>query len=107
MEALRVRYVVEVYVRREPDSLEVPLLEHFVTSAPLAGVVAGQIINPQMWSGVTPGKVLRILNVEHIITKIMDHVTHQVMLFTEEVDDTAALRWIPTWRLARQGPPAG
>jgi hypothetical protein len=107
MEELSVRYVVEVYVRGEPGGMRTPLLEYFGTSQPLLSLAAGQIINPRYWVGATPGKLLRILNVEHLITKFEDHVTDQLMVFTEEVDDTAALRWIPTWRLARHGPAGG
>jgi hypothetical protein len=107
MEDLPVRYVVEVYVHGEPGSIRTPLLEYFWTSQPLLGLAAGQIVNPHYWVGATPGKVLRILNVEHLITKLEGHVIDHLMVFTEEVDDTAALRWIPTWRLARHGPAAG
>ena len=50
-------------------------------------------LNPGTWpQSKAPMRVLRIVNVEHLVWETGTQLKHKVMLFTEEVDGTEELR---------------
>ena len=71
---LDTKYSLEIY---EPNSAYDPMV-HFESKTP---------------GSEAPMKVLKVLNVEHMIWEIEDsHITHKLCVFTEEVEGTAELR---------------
>ena len=82
-------YILEVY---EPASADDAWIT-FSSSNPFMTISAGDIVNPGVWPGSqSPMKVLRAINVEHIIWESRAQVKHKVMVFTEEVEGTRELR---------------
>lgn len=87
---LPVRYSLEIY---EPGSAYDPWV-NFLSNSPFLAISKGDIINPGTWdNSQSPMKVLKVLNVEHMIWEIEnDHITHKLCVFTEEVEGTEELR---------------
>lgn len=88
-----VRYVLEIYEPMRVDELWM----RFESPSPFMAIQAGQVINPGLWPGSkAPQKMLRVLHVEHTIFEIENRITHQTMVFTEEIDcirDLQVLRY--------------
>jgi hypothetical protein len=84
-----IHYYREIYL---PESTRDPWVS-FRTTTPFMTIQRGDIINPSIWEGSqSPMKVLKAVNVEHIIWETDDHVGDKLMVFTDEVDGTAELR---------------
>ena len=82
-------YILEIY---EPQSGS-DVLMTFSSSSPFMTISAGDILNPRTWDkSISPKKVFRVINIEHIIWKSGTQVKHKVCVFTEEVDDTSESR---------------
>jgi hypothetical protein len=77
-----IKYVLEVYKPLSVDDVWIS----FTSQNPFISIHVGDIINPGLWEGSeAPQKILRVLNIEHAIWETRDHITHKVMIFTEEV----------------------
>ncbi len=83
-------YSLEIY---EPQSMENAWIV-FHSTSPFMSISAGDIINPGIWEGSkSPMKVLRVLNVEHIVWQSKEgDVKQKVMVYSEEVEGTSELR---------------
>jgi hypothetical protein len=89
MSATNVEYHLEIYLPGSADDVWVS----FQALQPFMAFSKGDILNPGLWTGSkAPMRVLRILNVEHIVWEASGHISHKVMLFTEEVEGTRELR---------------
>lgn len=82
-----VEYYLEIY---EPDSAHDVLITFSSNSAFMA-ISKGDILNSRTWDKGIKG-VLKVVNVEHVIWEVEDHVAHKIMVFTKEVEDTGELR---------------
>jgi len=86
---MKMEYMLEIY---EPGSVE-DLWVHFKTSSPFMAINVGDLINPGIWEGSqSPMKILRVVNLEHIIWEINSVVKHKLMVFTEEIEGSAKAR---------------
>ena len=87
------KYVLEIYKPMDVDNLWV----RFESPFPFMAIHVGDVINPGLWEGSeTPQKMLRVLHVEHSIFEIGNRITHQTMIFTEQIDcirDLQVLRY--------------
>lgn len=82
-------YSIEIYEPESGDNCWVA----FSSSSPFMGISVGDIVNPVTWEGSqSPMKVLRVINVEHMIWETDTKVKHKVMVYTEEVEGTEELR---------------
>jgi hypothetical protein len=82
-------YIVEVY---EPGSAD-RVWVYFTSSAPFLPINAGDLLNPGLWPGSqSPMKILRVVNLEHIIWETDSHVKHKLLVFTEEIEGTTEVR---------------
>ena len=85
----KIEYILEIYRPKTVDDLWIV----FNSPSPFMAISAGDIINPGVWPGSeSPSKVLRVLNVEHIIYELKETVKHKVLIFTDEVAGTRDLR---------------
>lgn len=83
-------YILELY---SPGS-GYDVCVSYETSTPFLTIQAGDIINPRVWEGVgTPGNVLRVVNIEHVIWEGDGRIKHKLCIFTEEVKDTEQVRF--------------
>jgi hypothetical protein len=83
------KYIIEIY---EPGSTT-DVLVSFTSPSPFMPIEYGSLIDPKAWGNSDrPGKVLRVLNVEHGIWET-DAITHRLRVFTEEVQDTSEMRY--------------
>src|SRR5262245_3405095 len=56
----------------------------YETSTPFLTIQAGDIINPRVWEGVgTPGNVLCVVKIEHIIWEGDGRIKHKLCIFTD------------------------
>ena len=75
------KYVLEVRAPQQPDEV----VATFGGSEPFLPVERGDLLNPAHWK--TPdleGKLLRVLNVEHLIGG--EELEHRIVLFTEQLE---------------------
>src|SRR5205823_1703142 len=86
-------YQLEVYVPASTDTV----FAHFESSLPFLPIHPGDIVNPGIWEdSQSPMRVLRVLNVEHIIWKSRNgEIKHKLMVYTDEVAGTRELRLQP------------
>ncbi|MGA2516891.1 MAG: hypothetical protein ABSG44_10090 [Thermodesulfobacteriota bacterium] len=88
----QIEYILEIFRPESVDDVWVT----FNSSSPFMPISVGDIINPRLWPGSEPPqKVLRVLNVEHIIWELNDTVKHKMLIFTDEVAGTWNLRKMP------------
>lgn len=83
--------MLEVY---QPGSFD-DVFQYLESDTPFMAISRGDIVNPGLWDGSqSPMKVLRVVNVEHIIWKneTTGGARHKVLVFTEEVEGTRELR---------------
>jgi hypothetical protein len=65
----------------------------FASNTPFMSISAGDIINLYEWFGLErESTILRIVNIEHKLTKIGKEVKHHISVYTEEVEDTPKIR---------------
>ena len=84
-----IEYELEIYEPKSADDCWVT----FSSTSPFPSINKGDIVNPSLWSNSqSPMKVLRVINVEHLIWEINAQIRHKLMVFTEEVDGTRELR---------------
>lgn len=77
------KYHLEVYM---PGSFK-DLWVTFSSPTPFMAISTGDIINPSIWEGSqSPMKVLRVINVEHIIWEIDGNAKHKICVYSEDVD---------------------
>jgi hypothetical protein len=87
------QYILEIYA---PGSVDNALV-HLRSAQPFGAITAGDLINPRAWSGgmeQTGDGVLRVGTVEHLIHELQGYILHQVMVLTEVLPDTAAVRFV-------------
>ena len=90
----KVKYLLEIY---EPDNVKDVWVD-FEASEPFLSINKGDIINPGVWpDSQSPMKVLKVVNVEHLIleSKTDNCIKHKLMVFTTEVEGTEGLRKRP------------
>ncbi len=81
-------YILEVYQPGSADDVWIT----FSSFTPFMPINRGDILNPGVWpESSSPMKVLRVINVEHIIWEAKEQIKHKVLIFTEEVDGTREL----------------
>lgn len=84
-----IQYELEIY---EPNSAD-DVWAVFDSSTPFMTISKGDILNPGTWPNTqSPMKVLRVINVEHLIWESGVKVTQKLLVFTEEVAGTRELR---------------
>jgi len=82
-------YSLEIYQAGSADDVWV----NFSSPTPFMTISAGDILNPGIWDGSqSPMKVLRVVNIEHIIWEVSGSAKHKICVFTEEVEGTRELR---------------
>jgi hypothetical protein len=76
-------YMLEIF---QPNSSK-DLWVSFESSTPFLEIHVGDLINPHVWPGSkSPQKILRVLNIEHIIWENKGKVKHKICVYSEEVD---------------------
>lgn len=82
-------YSLEIYAPGSTDDVWVV----FESTTAFMTISVGDLVNPGIWDGSrSPQKVLRAINVEHIIWQAGGVAKHKVCVYTEEVDGTRELR---------------
>ena len=82
-------YVLEIYA--PDDTTEV--VGRFEASSPFASISVGELIQPAHFERIPKeGHVLKVVGVEHGLWELKEHLTHQVMVFTTNVEDDADSR---------------
>lgn len=82
-------YMLEIY---EPGSVKTAWV-HFKSASPFMALKPGDLLNPGIWpDSQSPMKILRVINVEHIIWETDEAVKHKLMVFTEEIEGTEEAR---------------
>jgi hypothetical protein len=77
------KYILEIY---EPNSVH-DLWVVFESLTPFLAISKGDLMNPSIWPGSqAPMKILRVVEVEHIIWENENEIKHKLMVYTEEVD---------------------
>lgn len=80
---------LEIYEPGSADDVWVT----FTADAPFMSISVGDIVNPGLWANSeSPMKVLRVVNVEHIIWEHEGIAKHKLCVFTDEVEGTRELR---------------
>jgi hypothetical protein len=82
-----VRYLLEIYVPGNVDSL----LANFEAESPFMAISKGDFLNPRSWYGADKYKLLRAVNVEHILLEGETRTTHKVCVFTESLEDSPSM----------------
>lgn len=86
------RYILEVY---QPGSMYDALVV-VESDMPFMTIQMGDIINPRSFENVvdflSPGTVLRVVGVEHVIWEGQGVAKHKLCVFTKEAPDTAEER---------------
>lgn len=78
-------YILEIYSPRSVDDVWVT----FESSTPFMQISVGDSVNPGLWpSSQSPMRILRVIQVEHIIWESENKVKHKVLVFTEEVESS-------------------
>ncbi len=83
------RYGLEVY---GPGGTDTPWVS-FDSDTPFPAIARGDIVNPGVWEGSqSPMKVLRVVQVEHVVWEAAGVAKQKLLVFTEEVEGTRELR---------------
>jgi hypothetical protein len=86
-------YMLEVYMPGSADDVWM----HFTSSAPFLPINIGDLLDPGIWPGSqSPTKILRVVNLKHIIWETDSHINHKLLVFTEEVGETREIGFTPT-----------
>ena len=81
-------YILEIYEPNDTDTVWMV----FRSSTPFLALAVGDLVNPSTWpDSEAPMKILRILNLEHIIWEIEGQIKHKICVYTEEVVSTKGL----------------
>ena len=93
MEATDQRYTLDIY---EPQSVEKVWMK-FSSPTPFMTINVGDLLNPSIWpeTGVHLLEIiqmLRVTNVEHIVWEAEGQARHTMLVYTEQVEDTEAVR---------------
>ncbi len=81
--------MLEVY---EPGSMD-NVWVYFKSDGPFLSINSGDLLNPNLWeNSQSPMKILKVINLEHIIWEKDNIVKHKLMVFTEEIDGTIEAR---------------
>lgn len=84
------KYILEIY---EPESV-INILISFTSASPFMPIERGALLDPQAWeTECPPGKMLRVANVEHSISR-RDAITHKLKIFTEQIEDRPEARYV-------------
>jgi hypothetical protein len=84
-----VGFTLEIYEPGSADDIWIV----FESSTPFMSINRGDILNPAFFSNSqSPMKVLRVINVEHILWEVDGNVMQKILIFTEEVEGTRELR---------------
>ena len=80
------KFTLEIYA---PGST-MTTWEVFESDTPFLAINKGDLINPGVWEGSqSPMKILRVVNLEHIIWKsINSKAKHKLLVYTEEIEGT-------------------
>jgi hypothetical protein len=66
----------------------------FQSTSPFMPIAAGDLLNPGIWSGSeSPRKLLRVVNVQHIIWENRGEAKQKIMIYSEEVENRDELIW--------------
>ena len=85
------KYEFEIY---EPGSVDDVWIT-FSSSTPFMPINAGDLLNPGIWpNSQSPMKILRVVNIEHLIWEVGSGITQKVLIFTQEVEGTREVRRI-------------
>lgn len=77
------KYTYEIYIPGSTDDVWVV----FYSDTPFIPLHRGDLLNPGLWEGSqSPMKILRVLNVEHLLWESDSIVKQKVMIYSEEVD---------------------
>ena len=90
-------YQLEIY---RPGSCESGgRIKVFAAATPFLPIRVGDLLNTQTWGKEVEWPLLRVVNVEHLISENTSagidpagRITHRVLLYTESVPDTAETR---------------
>jgi hypothetical protein len=90
-------YRLEIY---RPGSCDrVGSIKVFSTAAPFLPIRVGDLLNTRTWDKELEWPLLRVLNIEHLISETSSGgidpsgtITHQVSVYTESVADNAETR---------------
>jgi hypothetical protein len=75
-------YVLEIYY---PQSRE-DVWRSFESSNPFMSFHEGDVVDPTPWSGSrSPLRLLRVIQVNHVLSEKDEQIEHKVEIFTEEV----------------------
>jgi hypothetical protein len=75
-------YVLEIYY---PQSRE-DVWRSFESSSPFMSFHEGDVVDPTPWSGSrSPLRLLRVIQVNHVLSEKDEQIEHKVEIFTEEV----------------------
>jgi len=76
--AKALEYIIEVYKPGSADDLWVS----FTSSTPFLPMNTGDLLNPGLWLGSqSPMKILRVVNLEHIIWETDSHIKHKLLVY--------------------------
>ena len=74
-------------------------IKAFTAPVPFLAIRVGDLLNTQQWGTQIQWPLLRVLNVEHVISEDPSagidpagRITHRVLIYTESVPDTAETR---------------
>jgi hypothetical protein len=82
-----IRYYLEIY---EPGSGR-DVLASINSQGPFQGIAMGDLIDSRVWEdAATPGNILEVTRVQHIVWEMEDSCSHKVMVFTKEVPNEAS-----------------
>jgi len=83
-----IEYLVEIYY---PGSIQ-DVVAYYQTKYPIT-MRKGELINQASFEAASSKKLLRIINIEHIIWEVEGKVRQKACIMTEEVDDTEEARF--------------
>ena len=73
-------------------------IQTFTAATPFLPIRVGDLLNTRTWGKDVEWRLLRVLNVEHLISSSSvgidpsGRITHQILLYTESVPDTDETR---------------
>jgi hypothetical protein len=90
-------YQLEIYRPGTSDSSG--RLKVFTAAAPFEPIRVGELINTKEWANDTRWSLLRVVNVEHLISESSatgidpaGRITQRLLIYTESAPDTAETR---------------
>ena len=90
-------YQIEIY--RPGSSDRGAIIRVFLAAVPFLPIRGGDLLNTKTWEKDVEWPLLRVLNVEHLISENTSagidpagRITHRVLVYTESVPDTAETR---------------